>query len=161
MLRCIFAMAVLVAGISCSSKKDDKPIVARATANEYPDLTLTLASGETIPAKGLEGKNIFVLFQPECDHCQNEAAEIEKHLDRFKAYTLYFISSSPMPQVTMFAQDYKLNDKPKVKFAVTYTESVLNFYGPIPTPSVYIYQEGKLINYFNGQTNIENILAAL
>jgi peroxiredoxin len=154
-------MAVFAASFSCSSKKEDKPVAAKATTNEYPNLTLTLASGETLPAKELQGKNIFVLFQPECDHCQDEAREIEKHLDRFKAYKLFFISSSPMPQVTKFAKDYKLNDRPNVKFAVTSTESVLNFYGPIPTPSVYIYREGKLINYFNGQTNIENILAAL
>jgi peroxiredoxin len=161
MVRYIFAIAVLLASFSCSSKKEDKPVVARATVNEYPALTLTLASGEKLPAKELQGKNIFVLFQPECDHCQQEAAEIEKNLDRFRAYTLYFISSSPMPQVTKFAADYRLNNKPNVKFAVTSTESVLNFYGPIPTPSVYIYQEGRLINYFNGQTKIENILAAL
>lgn len=152
--------------MSCSSKQEDKPAQDNAVAsekeeNEYPDIVLRFPDGEQLQAKRLEGKNIFVFFQPDCDHCQHEAVEIEQRLDAFKDYNLYFISSSDMPQILKFAEDYKLDNREKVKFAWTSTESVLTYYGPIQTPSIYIYSAGKLVKSFNGQTDVENIIKSL
>ena len=146
---------------ACSLKTDEKKEPTTAQPNEYPDIVLTLQNGEKISAKQLEGNNLFVLFQPECDHCQEEAIEIEQHLQEFKDYTLYFISSAPMEQITAFARNFGLADKERVKFASTTTEGVLTYYGPIQTPSIYIYRNGKLRQSFNGQTEIDNILSAL
>ncbi len=162
MYKVFFGIVVLqMTFISCSSKKEEKSMTSESAVNEYPNLVLTIQDGEQVSTRSLEGKNVFVLFQPDCDHCQEEAIEIEQRLDGFKDYTLYFISSSPMPQIVKFAEDYKLENKQNVKFAWTSTEGVLNQYGPIQTPSVYIYSQGKLVKSFNGQTNIENILNSL
>lgn len=162
MVKIFFGILVLqMALVACSTKKEEKHVPPKRAVNEYPDLVLTFQKGEQISTKNLQGKNVFFLFQPECDHCQEEAREIEQRLDGFKDYTLYFISSSPMPQIMKFAEDYKLVNKQNVKFAWTPTEGVINVYGPIQTPSVYIYSEGKLVKAFNGQTNIENILNSL
>lgn len=147
--------------MSCSTKRNEKPLPVKSAVNEYPDLTLTFEKGDQIATKEMQGNNVFILFQPGCDHCQEEAKEIEQSLDGFKDYTLYFISSSPIPQIMKFAEDYKLDNKHNVKFAYTSTDGVLNQYGPIQTPSVYIYSQGKLLKSFNGQTNIENILRSL
>lgn len=161
-----FIVVLQVGFISCSSKKEEsaksaKPEMSQSPVNEYPDLMLTLQNGDQLTTKTLQGKNIFVLFQPDCDHCQHEATEIEQRIDAFKDYTLYFISSSPMPQISKFAADYKLDNKKNVQFAWTSTEGVLNYYGSIQTPSVYIYSAGRLVRSFNGQTGIENILSGL
>lgn len=153
-------MAFQMVTWGCSVKKEEKvkdePAVA--TVNEYPDLYLTLQDGSRISTRSLQGKNMFVFFQPECDHCQQEAIEIQQQLDSFKEYTLYFISSAALPQVIQFSEDYGLNNKENIKFAVTSSEGVLTHYGPIQTPSVYIYSDGKLKKSFNGQTKVENIL---
>lgn len=161
-----FIVVLQVGFISCSAKKEEKAKSPKAETpqspvNEYPDLVLTLLNGDQLSTKTFQGKNIFVLFQPDCDHCQHEAMEIEQRLDAFKDYTLYFISSSPMPQISKFAADYKLENKKNVQFAWTSTEGVLNYYGSIQTPSVYIYSAGRLVRSFNGQTGIENILNSL
>ena len=66
-----------------------------------------------------------------------------------------------MEQITDFAKSFKLDEKENVRFAWTTSEGVLTYYGPIPTPSVYIYANGRLKQSFNGQTDIENILNAL
>lgn len=151
--------------LSCSSKKDEKqispPSTETAAVNEYPDIVLVLADGGKIQTRALKGNNIFILFQPDCDHCQEEAIHIEQRLDEFKEYTLYFISSAPMEQIKGFAQNFDLDGKKNVRFAWTTTEGVLTHYGPIPTPSVYIYSNGRLKQSFQGQTDIENILGAL
>lgn len=165
-----FILLVLIgfAISSCNGKKPEANTSDVPTAqpraeqkNEYPDLTLKLANGEELSTRTLEGNNLFFLFQPDCDHCQEEAAQVEQRLGDFKNYTLYFISSAPMDQISGFAQTYKLADKQNVRFAWTSTDGVLNHYGAIRTPSVYIYSDGVLKGSFNGQTDIENILNAL
>jgi peroxiredoxin len=154
----LFSFPLLV--VACSVKPAENSVSA-PQVNEYPDIVLQFENGERLSAKTLEGKNVFVLFQPECDHCQEEAVHIQQRLEEFKGYTLYFISSSPMEQITAFAKTFDLDNKANVKFTWTSTEGVLNHYGSIQTPSVYIYDEGKLKRSFNGQTEIETILSAL
>lgn len=159
----ILAVAVL---LSCTSGKNEKnkdevSAPETATVNEYPPLTLSLVNGEQVAARELQGKNVFFLFQPDCSHCQEEAAQVAQRLDDFNNYSLYFISSAPIEQISAFAQTYKLADKENVKFAWASTEGVLAHYGAIRTPSVYIYSNGALKKSFNGQTDIENILNAL
>ena len=109
----------------------------------------------------LYGGNVFVLFQPECDHCQEEAIQIEQRLQEFRNYTLYFISSAPMEQIDGFARNFGLHEKENVKFAWTSTQGVLDHYGPIPTPSVYVYADGRLRQSFKGQTPVDTILKSL
>lgn len=159
----------LVSAISsCNTKKEEttssnasSAMPAAEQQNEYPDLTLKLADGRELSTRTLKGNNLFFLFQPDCDHCQEEATLVEQRIQDFKDYTLYFISSAPMEQIAAFAQTYQLADKENVKFAWTSTDGVLNHYGAIRTPSVYIYSDGALKGSFNGQTDIENILNAL
>ena len=156
-----FLLVLNFMAFGCSSKKEEKTTASTRQANEYPPLMLRFENGEESPAKDLKGKNIFVMFQPDCSHCQEEAVLIEQHLAAFKNYTLYFISSSPMDQIMAFARNFNLDNKDNVKFAWTSSEGVLTYYGPIQTPSIYIYSEGKLRQKFNGQTEIETILQAL
>lgn len=164
MMKVFYLLVVLQLSImACSGKKEDKPHAdtSASVINEYPDLTLTTEDGKRVATRNLQGKNMFIFFQPGCDHCQEEAMEIQQRLDSFKAYTLYFISSGPMPEIIKFAHDYELHNRQNVKFAFTSTEGVLNHYGPIQTPSVYIYSNGKLLKSFNGQTEINNIINSL
>jgi len=155
----IFVLHLITFG--CSSRTEEKTDGTTGEVNEYPNILLTLTTGEEVGAKTLQGKNVFMLFQPDCDHCQEEAVQIEQRLEEFDGYVIYFISSSPIEQITAFADNFNLNDKKNVQFAQSSTEGVLKHYGPIQTPSVYIYSAGKLKKSFNGQTDIENILNAL
>jgi peroxiredoxin len=162
MLKIIYGFIVVqLLLVGCSQKKEEKPASPAKQVNEYPAIELRLQNGEQLSAKNLRGKNVFILFQPDCSHCQEEAIHFEQRLEEFKDYTLYFISSSDMNEIMAFAKNFQLDSKENVKFAWTASEGVLTYYGPIPTPSVYIYSDGKLRQAFNGQTEIENIIKAL
>jgi peroxiredoxin len=132
---------------------------AQATEqNDLPDLELITLEGDHVQARDISGKAVFVLFQPDCDHCQREAVDFREHLQEFKDYSLYFISSADADEIRKFAQEYELEDKPNVVFAMAQVSQVIRNYGPISAPSVYIYAEGKLMKSFNGETAIEVIL---
>jgi peroxiredoxin len=163
MKQVMLFFAVLVALSGCSKKeKEVSQQAVKTVPNDLPVMTISLPDGKTIDAKTLEGKNILILFQPDCDHCQHEAEDIRENLAAFADYTLYFISSASMADIEKFAADYKLADNRNVVFGWTSTENVLNNFGPIQAPSVYIYTgQGRLVQKFNGQTDIGVILKYL
>jgi peroxiredoxin len=129
--------------------------------NDLPAMPITLLDGSTFSAKELKGKIILVLFQPDCDHCQHEATEIQANLPSFKNYTLYFISSSPPAENEKFATDYKLKGESNIHFGTTASENIINNFGPIQAPSVYIYSDQKLVKEFNGQVDVGVIIKYL
>jgi thioredoxin-related protein len=130
--------------------------------NERPVMTFTLLDGSKIDAQSLNEKMVLILFQPDCDHCQQEAKQIKNRLEAFKDYQLYFISSHPMEIIEKFAKDYGLYKKENVHFGATTVESVLDNYGAISAPSIYIYtKEGRLVEEFEGQVDIEMVIRHL
>jgi peroxiredoxin len=135
---------------------------APAAPNDLPNnMLLTGQDGSQFMAKSLQGKVILFFFQPDCDHCQREAAQISEHLPAFRDYSLYFISTAPMPQITQFAKEYRLSGT-NVHFAQTRLENILSALGPIQAPSMFVYsQEGRLVQKFDGETDINLILRSI
>lgn len=168
MNRNIIKIVFLLFLCACSSKeKAEEGVVTKEDAvpaikDERPVMTFTLTDGAQVNAQGLNEKFVLVLFQPDCDHCQNEAKQIRNRLEAFQTYQLYFISSHPMEVISKFATDYGLAGLPNVHFGWTSVESVLNNYGAISAPSVYIYtKEGRLVESFEGQVDVEMIIRHL
>jgi thioredoxin-related protein len=158
----VFAFAVMLLG--CDQKKEEKqtetPTVAEK--NDRPVMQVTLVDGKQIEMSTREENMILIFFQPDCDHCQHEAEDLEKRMSEFKDYNLYFISSHPMDIIQQFAVDYKLVKYPNIYLGRTSVESVLNNYGPVDAPSIFIYTKaGKLIKSFKGQTPVDDIVNAL
>ncbi len=103
----------------------------------------------------------MIFFEPDCDHCQREANEMQKHLDAFSKYTVYFFSPAPMDQMQQFFMKYNLSG-PNIFYAQTPFNVILQELGAIPAPSVYIYTEqGKLVKAFKGETPMEKIVPLL
>jgi thioredoxin-related protein len=157
----IWVFILLILFVQCSTK--EKPVEnVSPVKNERPSMTVSMGDGRQVDIKNLEEKIVLVLFQPDCDHCQREAREIHDHLEAFREYQLYFISSHPMEVIQQFAKDYDLDNKPNVYFANTAVDNVLNNFGAISAPSVYIYnKEGKLVKNLNGESKIEEIIKYL
>lgn len=163
----LFFLYCLMVFVSCSSRTDKKAEGAITTStpvsNDLPKIVLTDLGGKQLTGESLLGRAvILILFQPDCDHCQREAKELKEHIQSFNSYQLYFISASPADQVRKFAADYKLSDEHNISFVLTDVQSILDSFGPIPAPSLYIYNAaGKLVQKFNGETDMNLILKAL
>jgi peroxiredoxin len=152
----------VVSLVACSKPERKQTETVATTPNDLPNMVITLADGNTVEAKKLSGKTVLILFQPDCDHCQHEARKIGENITAFRDHAVYFVSASSMDEIKAFANDYKLAGIPNVIFGQTTTTSVLDNFGPIQAPSIYIYsQSGKLTKRFNGQTDIGEILKYL
>lgn len=129
---------------------------AQQVASDLPAMQVTGIDGKSFSAKSLKGKTVIVMYQPDCDHCQREAAQIQQNITSFKPYQLYFISTATAAEIKKFAAGYKLNTYPNVHFGTTTLGDILSTYGPVETPSLYIYSaDGHLVKKFNGETDIQ------
>lgn len=127
--------------------------------NGLPPLEIQLKDGSKVSVKNLPGKIALILFFPDCDHCQREAAQIQKNLAGFKDYTLYFISSAPFEEINHFAHTFQLANYKNVVFARAESRDVIQTFGPIETPTIFLYDKnGELIESFSGEVAIEVIL---
>ncbi len=131
------------------------------TRNDLPNMLITTLDNARVNIRLIKGNTILILFQPDCDHCQREAKEIREYVDSFKDYNLYFISADQMPAIEKFAKDYGLLGYANIYFGTTTVDNVLNNFGSIPAPSVYIYSNQQLQQKFNGEVAIEKILQAI
>ena len=143
------------------SESEKQTITTIENVNELPFMALQMRDGTRLQAKDLTGKIVLVLYQPDCDHCQREAQAIQANLDAFASYTLYFITTDSFDAIDTFANTYQLKGFDNVRFGQTQSEYIYNNFGSISAPSVYIYDDGKLLSKFNGETPIEKILKAL
>jgi hypothetical protein len=163
----ICLLVPILFGCAKTEKRTEQPQPEIAPApskpkNEIPDLWMNLEDGSKQLASTLRGKTVLFLFQPDCDHCQREAVDIARYIDRFSDYQLYFISSAPLPEVLKFAKDYKLKQYPNIHWGTTTVQNILSTYGPIEAPSLYLYSnEGKLIESFVGEIAVEVIVKHL
>jgi peroxiredoxin len=153
----IFEVSILFGcGASMDSKAEEMEV---QVPNDLPNMIISLLDGSQMNAKKLEGKTVLILFFPDCDHCQREAAQIQKHITSFKGHTLYFLTTAAKQEAEKFAVDYKLNNIKNVKFGFVTVNDVLTNFGAVATPSLYIYSsDHKLVQKFNGETNIDSIL---
>ena len=152
--------------LSCERKKEVKAETTVSTypqreVNQLPIMLMTDKDKNITDANKLKGKNIIILFFPDCDHCKREATEIAERIKSFDGYTLYFLSINPFEEILKFAQDHKLNNLQNVKFVQTTGDAIYNNFGAVPTPSMYIYDNGKLVKKFNGETKLEEIVRYL
>lgn len=154
--------AVLLAGCSKpveQQQQDREPVLQ--SENQLPAMSITMLNGSSLNIKSLTGKIMLILFQTDCDHCQREAKEIRDNMEAFENYAVYFITADQISAIEKFGKDHDLLNHPNVSFGMATVTDVLNNFGSIPTPSVYVYIDQQLKHKFNGEVSIERIVAVL
>jgi peroxiredoxin len=155
-MKLIYSCLLFVTVLVCSSNTSKQ---AEESQSKLPPLEIQLNDGSKVSVKNLPGKIALILFFPDCDHCQREAAQIQKNITGFKDYTLYFISSAPFEDINHFATTYQLQNYKNVVFARSEAKNVIEAFGPIETPTIYLYnKDGGLIETFSGEIAIEVVL---
>src|SRR5205085_7420920 len=115
----IVANSALFTG--CSKKQEQKSTSAiippaPTQVNELPDLVIQLGDQSKISIRDLSGDILLVFFNPDCEHCQDEAREIAANKPKFEKWQLYFITSMEVNKAEEFAVNYRLTE-PNYHFA--------------------------------------------
>lgn len=116
-------------------------------------------SNEDIP-KGK--KSAFILFDPNCGHCQIEAGQLSKNYNKLKDVNIYFISMNDPALMANFLETFgkDLVGKPNVEVLYDRNQDFIQkIHVPKQFPANYVYNaEGKLQSHWDGDKNIDFIL---
>jgi len=84
------------------------------------------------------GKVVFMLFSPDCEHCQYMAQTMGTHSEQIK--NMQFILVTPFADsaaVARFAQTYRLNALPNVQLLLDKNDNFPAIFGATLTPSFF------------------------
>lgn len=102
---------------------------------------------------------VFLYFNSECEHCQNEAEQIRDNVEKFENVQLVFISFEEPKKILDFATKYKLLDYDKITFLCDSKVNFATTFDVNSMPTVVIYDKNKkLLEKIKGEVKIENIL---
>lgn len=106
---------------------------------------------------------VFILFDPGCSHCQHEATELEKNIDRLKDVNIYYISMNDPALVLGFFDTFapKLSKASNVEVLIDKDQTFIQtIHVPSQFPANYIYgADGKLKAHWEGEKNINEAIS--
>lgn len=109
-------------------------------------------------------KTVFILFDPGCHHCRDEAGALSSNYAKLKDINLYFVSMNDPALMASFLETFgkELVGKPNVQVLYDRNQDFIQkFHVPSQFPANYIYdKDGKLQAYWEGDKNINEIITA-
>ncbi|MBP3944000.1 redoxin domain-containing protein [Sphingobacteriaceae bacterium WQ 2009] len=132
-----------------------------------PDFTFyILKSGIKVSKADLSTtkNSAFLLFDPGCGHCQQEAVALEKNIASLKNVDLYFVSMNDPALILGFMKSFmpKLGNADNVEVLFDKTQDFISkIHIPNQFPANYVYgPDGKLKASWEGEKNINEVIAA-
>lgn len=145
-----------------------QPPASKEPATIVPEFTFyILKSGIRFTKADLAktGNIVFILFDPTCGHCQQEANDIGKHYDQVKTANFYFVSMNDPALMASFLDTWAKPLVGKENVEVLYDRNadfINKFHIPSQYPATYIYgANGELKAYWNGEKSAADIVEAI
>jgi thiol-disulfide isomerase/thioredoxin len=132
------------------------PYVPQFTIYKAPDSTaFTREDLKRRPA-------IFIIFSPDCEHCQHETKELISNIDKFKKIQIIMVTYLPYEEMIKFYKDYKIANYPEITMGRDTKFFFPIFYKVQNLPTIIVYdKDGKLKDSFEGTVSIDKVAAAL
>ena len=149
------------------SPANASPVKTSATTvgAAMPQFKLYKTDGTSFTQNDIKGnsKSIYIYFDTSCDHCQHELAAVNKQYADFKNVNFYLVSINDKAAIIDFVRTYgsELYTGKNVTILQDKEQQFQFKFQPVEFPSLYVYSESKkLIGYFAGQKNINDIVKA-
>jgi thiol-disulfide isomerase/thioredoxin len=130
-----------------------------------PSFTVYKAPDSTAFTKdNLEKKKevVFMIFSPDCEHCQHETEALLKEIDKFKNTQIVMITYLPYDEMITFYKNYKIANYPQITMARDTKFFFPVFFKIRNLPSIFVYdKKGNFKKNFEGSVKIDSIAEAL
>ena len=101
---------------------------------------------------------VFILFSPDCSHCQEATKELLAHIDLFKKTQIIMVSSMDFSHIKKFYEEYKIADHPNITMGRDASYYLGTFYKLTSFPSIFVYnKKGKFLKRFEGSFKTETV----
>ena len=127
-----------------------------------PPLKLLLTDSSTIFTEKDLKKNVplfFILFSPDCEHCQKETEELIDKIDSFKNIQIVMATFMPIDKTKAFYDSYKLNRFSNIVVGYDMQHILSTYYRISYTPFLAFYdKKGNLIEGVQGALPLTKVL---
>jgi thiol-disulfide isomerase/thioredoxin len=109
-------------------------------------------------------KNLFILFDCTCEHCQRESKNLSTNYAKFKDVNIYMITMDEGYIIPQFFNSYAkgLNAKPNVLVLQDKKRMFIPTFLPKQYPSMYLYSStGKLLMYQSGDGGVKKLMTVI
>jgi len=162
LLLCAFALISCSAFSQIDSAKE-RPIYLRFPT--IPEFTIYKAPDSTAFSRdNLQKKKntIFIVFSPDCEHCQHEAEMITQNIQKFRNTQIVMVTYLPYSEMIKFYHIYKIAQYPQITMARDTKFFFPVFFKVRSLPAIFIYDKnGNFKKSFEGDVKPETILASL
>lgn len=131
-----------------------------------PQFTFYKLDGKAFSNKDIKQgkKNLLILFDCTCEHCQRETALLNKNYASFKNVNIYMITLDEAYIIPQFFNSYAkgLNTKPNVTVLQDRNHTFIPTFLPTKYPAMFLYSAtGKLQLYNSGDGGIKKLLTVV
>jgi thiol-disulfide isomerase/thioredoxin len=164
-VRKIFSIVItlFISQLSFSQVDSIAPLYLRFP--NLPQFTIYKASDSTaFTRENLQKKKpvVFILFSPDCEHCQHETNDLIANIDKFKRAQIVMITYMPYDMMIKFYKDYKIANYPLITMGRDGKYLLPTFFKVKSLPAIYVYdKKGKFKEAFSGSVKMDKIAAAL
>ncbi len=86
---------------------------------------------------------IFILFSPDCGHCEKLTKMLLSNIDSFKAVKIFMLSPMPLYQIKQFVQENGLSNYKQIKVGQDISYFFWSFYRADSVPFIVVYDKNK------------------
>jgi len=162
-MKHLFLCLLIGAGL-CASAQADTAKAPYLRFPELPPLQLLLPDSTTYFTKANVPANmpvLYMLFDPNCSHCQHETEEIMAHKEEFSNIQIVMVAMARVSfdEVNYFVRRFKLDELKHVVVGKDMTYFMISFYPIHNFPFLAAYDgKGKLITVSEGSIGMDKVL---
>ena len=133
---------------TCFSQEDSTapvyqgfPTIPQFTVYKAPDST-------AFSRDDLQKKKpvVFMIFSPDCEHCQHETEKLLANIDKFKTAQIVMVTYLPYDEMMAFYKNYKIADYPQITMARDTKFFFPVFFKVRNLPSIFVYDKKRKIS---------------
>lgn len=141
----------------------DNPVYLRFPT--IPQFTLYKAPDSTAFTRDdlhKKKNTIFIVFSPDCEHCQRETEMITRNMDQFKNTQFVMVTYLPYEEMIRFYHDYNISQYPQITMARDTRFFFPVFFKVTSLPAIFVYdKKGNFVKAFEGDIKPATLLSAL
>ena len=157
------AVSILITQFIFAQDDTTKPIYLRFPT--LPQFTIYNASDSTTFTRDDLQKRkptVFIIFSPDCEHCQHETEALIANIDKFKDAQIVMVEYLAYDEMKKFYTNYKIENFPNITMGRDAKFFLPVFFKVQSLPSIYVYdKKGNFKQSFSGSVKMEKIAAAL
>ena|SRR5258706_10578354 len=161
MKKLFFLLAPIIL-LTCNLGCQNSPT---ATIISLPSFNvLLLDSNSILNSKQIPSGNpiVFIYFNTDCSHCQEETKTLLQHIDSLKNVQFYFLTGMSLDELKHYNDLYHLNNYKNIVVGKDYEFSFAKVFKPQTVPYMAIYNSEKhLVRIFKGETEMNSIFEAI